>query len=685
MYNLLHAHHDAASPDGRLVSHLKKLSPHIYEGEVLIENIPAYFLGFHLAQQCIQVNLKSSLAQLGVEAVLNHLELNKARKEARLHVLFMSQDPIATAMLELLEPGSFVCKLFAADDRRLVRSPCYLNRMFTHTDRTGSPLLRFGKKLEHFITLEIINDRLVVFLPILPGTICYEETIYGFLPLMSKSLTRPHLKIRKFLPLYQMVTDRPPVPEDHKILLIKTEPLHIRTVFARVVQDLLPQGLRHTAADILEPTTQESGDIYEFYGSTSEPIERIPLEFFTLEPYKEHSFFFYRDMLQETLESPQEVFRVFESIPEGEDQATMFISKGSELLELSQDSWIIKPRISPPDERHAREIQKYIEDQPCFPFLKAMETDHITSQGVLFSRYFPSASLKGMFLSNYSRYYLQHIYFQIPSPTSGEFFSNRDRSFLLDLYFAGISVFWADLESKRLLQYIKRRNKDVGMFVPKYQAEQFAQSYFIGIHGSCLIAGDYDEFLRELLTGMHTLSQQFTIPEFPPQTPLAILTGGGSGAMELANRVATELSILSCGNLISLDTTNAYVEAKMSYAIPDLLERQADFHVDLAVFVIGGMGTDFELLLELISLKTGKKALVPVFLIGPVDYWKSKITALYNSNHAVGTIRGSEWVHNCLFCLSSAKAGIEIFRRYLNHTLPIGPEHPVPEDGFVIV
>ncbi|SPN73613.1 hypothetical protein C10C_0447 [Chlamydia serpentis] len=685
MYNLLHAHHDATSPDGELISQLKKLSPNVYQGEILIQNIPEYFLGFHLPKHCVRVNLKSSLAQLGIEAILNHLELNKARKEARLEVLFVSQDPIATAMLDLLEPGSFVCKLFAADDRRLVRSPCYLNRMFTHSDRTGSPLLRFGKKLEHFITLEIIDDRLVVFLPILAGTICYEDTIYGFLPLMSKSLTRPHLKIRKFLSLYQVLEKREPLPENHKILLIKTEPLHIRTVFARVVQDLLPKGLRHTAADILEPTTQESGDIYEFYGNTSEPIQRIPLEFFTLEPYKEHSFFFYRDMLQETLESSEEIFRVFDSAPQGVEKTAMFISKGSELLDLSEDSWIIKPLTSLPDEENVGEIQNYIENEPCFSFLKAMETDFITSQGVFFCRYFPSAWLKGMFLSNYARHYLQRVYFQIPSANHKEFFSNRDRFFLLDLYLAGISVFWADLDSKRLLQYVKRRDKDVGMFVPKYQAEQFAQSYFIGIHGSQLIVGDYDDFLRELLMGMNALSHQFIIPGFPPLTPLAILTGGGSGAMEIANRVATELSILSCGNLISLDTTNRYVEAKMSYDLSALLERQTDFHVDLAIFVIGGMGTDFELLLELISIKTGKKALVPVFLIGPIDYWKSKITALYNINNAVGTIQGSEWVHNCLFCLSSAKAGIEIFSKYLKGVLPIGPEHPVPKEGFVII
>ncbi|EPP34985.1 hypothetical protein CP8484711_0530, partial [Chlamydia psittaci 84-8471/1] len=47
--------------------------------------------------------------------------------------------------------------------------------------------------------------------------------------------------------------------------------------------------------------------------------------------------------------------------------------------------------------------------------------------------------------------------------------------------------------------------------------------------------------------------------------------------------------------------------------------------------------------------------------------------------------RGSEWVSNCVFCISSPQAGIEIFQRYITNTLPIGPEHPPYPDGFLEV
>ncbi|WP_201456732.1 LOG family protein [Chlamydia sp. 17-3921] len=692
MGHLIHSHHDAISPDGYLCSPLKMLSQNLYEGEAKIQNIPEYFLGFHLPQYCLQLNLKSSLAQLGIEALMLNCELDKNRREAQIQLHFYSKDPVATAMLSLLEPGSFFGKLFAADDRRLVRLPCYLERMLNYQDRDGSPLLRFGKKLENLITFDVIDNRLVASLPTLPGIVTYEQTIYGFLPFISKALSRPGLQVRKFLSLYQHHQNQKKIPQAQKILLIKTEPLHIRTVFARVVQDLLPKGLNHTAANILEPTTQESGDIYEFYGDASESIERIPLEFFTIEPYKEYSFFSHRDLLQTSLDSEEEVFKIFHSAPEGKEKTATFISKGSEISNLQPSSWLVSTNTSILNDNDPKLIEKCIQQEPYYPFLEAMETGKITSQGVLFSRYFPSSWLKGMFLSYYVADSLKRIYFQFPSYSHGIYFSQRDRSFLLDLDLSGISVFWVDLNSRSVLQYIKRRNKDVGMFVPPHQIEKFQKAYFIGIHGSSILFGNSEQLLRELLQGIQALSQKYRLPNLPENASLAIMTGGGTGVMTLSNRIAKELSLLSCGNLASIEytselaeSTNSYVEAKMTYRLDSLFERQADFHVDLAIFLLGGVGTDFELALELVSLKTKKKAPVPVFLIGPEDYWTEKISSLYKINIAGGTIQGSEWIYNCLFCISSAEAGIRVFHDYLLQTLPIGPEYPPPEKGFTVV
>ncbi|WP_348663792.1 LOG family protein [Chlamydia vaughanii] len=694
MYNLFHRNHDATSPDGYLTSPLRMLSQNTYEGEIEITNIPEYFLGFHLPKHCLHLNLKSSLAQLGVDAKITESEISKARCRARLLLQISSHDPIASVMLTLLEPGDYIAKLFASDDRRLVRSIQYLERMLKHTDKEGAPLLCFGKKLEHLISLDVIDDRLVITLPTLPGVIQYDHKIYGLLPLIGKALGQPNLRVRNFLSLYQHKVEREKLPLSNHILLIKTEPLHIRTVFARVVNDLLPEGVTHTAANILEPTTQESGDIYEFHGTSSVPVERIPLEFFTIEPYKEHSFFCYRDLLKSSLESDKCIFDIFQTAPGEKEKVSTFISKGSEILHLSSDSWLVGSAESLYNKEHSypENIQEYIEEQPCFPFLQAMETGHITSQGVLFSRYFPSSCLKGMLLSYHVNYYLQQIYFQIPSYNYGGYFSEHDRSLLMDLYFAGIAIFWVDQTSNRVLQYVKRRGKDSGMFVPAKRIQEFRSAYFIGIHGSCIVSEGYKQDLRDLLKGLHELTQTMTLPGFPPGTPLAIMTGGGPGAMAIGNEVAEELNLLSCGNNIDFEGSpvshqkaNCYLQAKMTYRLSSLIQRQEHFHVDLALFVTGGMGTDFEFSLELISIKTGKKPPVPIFLIGSADYWREKVTPAYQSNCKSGTNRGSEWVSNCVFCISSPQAGIEIFRQYMDNSLPIGPDYPPYPEGFMVV
>ena len=41
-------------------------------------------------------------------------------------------------------------------------------------------------------------------------------------------------------------------------------------------------------------------------------------------------------------------------------------------------------------------VEKYIEQQPSFPFLKAIQDGLITSQGILLSRHFPTPLLKRM-------------------------------------------------------------------------------------------------------------------------------------------------------------------------------------------------------------------------------------------------------------------------------------------------
>ena len=182
---------------------------------------------------------------------------------------------------------------------------------------TGRPLLSLGglHGSNDFI-LEKLDGRTVAYISLLDGKLSYDEHVTGFLPTLAKALHKKETLTRTLLQLHQLWQPK----EDKKvtageILLVKTLPLHIRTVFGRVVQELLPQGYHHTTASVLEPTTRASGDVYELYGCSEKLISDIPLEFYTLEPHREHVFFADRDQLQTCLENTDCLFKAFETSP----------------------------------------------------------------------------------------------------------------------------------------------------------------------------------------------------------------------------------------------------------------------------------------------------------------------------------------------------------------------------------
>ena len=70
--------------------------------------------------------------------------------------------------------------------------------------------------------------------------------------------------------------------------------------------------------------------------------------------------------------------------------------------------------------------------------------------------------------------------------------------------------------------------------------------------------------------------------------------------MEVGNRVARSLQIISCGNIVDFRSkdksvvneqrANPYIDAKMTYRLDRLVERQSEFFLDIPIFLAGGMG-----------------------------------------------------------------------------------------------
>jgi len=693
--------YDLATPDGT-ITHLNRLNERSAEVIVFIQNISPKFVGFEIDKQSIFFNIKSTLAQLGLNAMGQSYELDSKNQCAHVQVQLKALGPIAIEMLKLIQIGSSIGRLFAADERRRVRNPDYIARMFGRSDRLGRPLLSLGALHgSNDLILEKVDGRTIAFLTLQNGRVEYAPSIYSFLPTLAKALVT-NTRMRDVLRLHQEW--KPLISRDvteDEILLVHTLPLHIRTVFAKVVDEILPPGYHHTTASILQPDTFASGDIYELYGQSKREITDIPLEFYTLEPYREYVFFSDRDQLQSCLEDSQILFKAFDTAPLPlEHRTAVYIVKEQQLNELKPDHWIVRePRLHEfpgllHSTRQALMVERYIEQQPSYPFLKSIDNGVITSQGILLSRYFPSPLMKRMLLSDQVQRCLKGIYFLYPSFSNLNFFSAEDRALLHDLDKFGIPTYWVDRTSGQILQYTQKPERDSGLFVPLNSVETFLKSTIFGIYGSNLMADHFAKQLRALFQGILELRSEVNHPLLNKNTPLSLVTGGGPGAMEIGNQVAKELHILSCANIVDFrekegdpvineQLQNPYIEAKMTYRLDKLVERQAEFNLDFPIFLMGGIGTDFEYSLEEVRRKVGSVAITPVLLFGDVEHWKEKITNRFQCNLKTGTIKGSEWVSNCFFCIQNAEQGLKIYRDYFQGTLAIGKNNPMYADGFV--
>src|SRR5579864_8811032 len=124
----------------------------------------------------------------------------------------------------------------------------------------------------------------------------------------------------------------------------------------------------------------------------------------------------------------------------------------------------------------------------------------------------------------------------------------------------------------------------------------------------------------------------------------AIVTGGGPGVMEAANRGAQEGGGLSVGFNIELpheQSSNPYLDLALTFR--HFYARKTMFVKAAEGFVVfpGGFGTADELFESLTLIQTGKVLHFPVILFGS-DYWAPLIAWVHDRLLPEGTVSADD-------------------------------------------
>jgi len=132
--------------------------------------------------------------------------------------------------------------------------------------------------------------------------------------------------------------------------------------------------------------------------------------------------------------------------------------------------------------------------------------------------------------------------------------------------------------------------------------------------------GHYYEQARQLASALDQLCGTAVCNDY------VIVTGGGSGIMEAANRGAAELGQPTVGLNIHLpkpQPPNAYLDPDLTFEFQYFALRKMHFMLRARALVVfpGGFGTLDELFEALTLVQTGKIPRIPIVLVG-ASYWR---------------------------------------------------------------
>jgi predicted Rossmann-fold nucleotide-binding protein len=228
--------------------------------------------------------------------------------------------------------------------------------------------------------------------------------------------------------------------------------------------------------------------------------------------------------------------------------------------------------------------------------------------GVLFLRYFPNLFEHADLLPRMRAGRIRALVFRQASFQHGFYLSTRDHARLTDYADLGVDIYWVNEEFEHVVKFVTRGAR--GYFCQLDRLEQFRNSLVVAVYGSSRPLGDEETArLRRLL---------FDLQDFFGKR-LAVITGGGPGAMRAASAIGRELDMLVGASFLEIEDQRHHQYAHFYQVFQESSRHIRQRWFDIAsfnVFLVGGVGTLEEVGLTLTDMKLGLTEATPLVFMG---------------------------------------------------------------------
>ncbi|MCO6456354.1 MAG: LOG family protein [Pirellulaceae bacterium] len=273
-------------------------------------------------------------------------------------------------------------------------------------------------------------------------------------------------------------------------------------------------------------------------------------------------------------------------------------------------------------------------------------------------QHFPNLSEHLDLISAAQKGKIERIIFQKASFEHGPFLSSRDHARLADYADLGVDVLWCNDVRRHLAVHVFRGHR--GFFCELDAVDNFKQALVIAVYGSSRELPPVEaRRLRRLVKALHDFFGD----------DLAIMTGGGPGAMQQASTFARDHGLLVGASYLEIEDqqTNQLAEFYQVFQENCRHSRQRWFEIaGFHIFCIGGVGTLEEIGVTLTDIKLGLADGTPLIFFGHREnglYWQPLVTQL---QQIAESGRGPEWLRTHVLVTDEPDAVIAFYKEKLD-------------------